>query len=407
MSLPVSCSMPSCMIVIHAMLIQIVNGETFSTAATLSDCLECLVSITGSGSRSASAAVLGAGGLEAATKALAAAAGSTSVGSKKVTDAAPPPGLATAGLEGMAGGAGSGAAAADGPLAQAEALHAAMLAVRLVALLLEYGAVSKTTVLSEYTDVLQHTVAALGMLVGHPSVLAQQQQGGSGGAAAAAAVGMAGSAAASAAGGHGAVGGAGAGVAGLSVAGVQGEDAAMLQLEALHALLLVLPLPQELELHHRLAGAVHRQEWPAAVRRGLNWLLRRCAWAASGAISNFAPTGKHICNGHRSALCVEAAAGTHDSNCMSASAFLPCVDPSLCPCASCPQPHLRRSEALCAAAGGGNGGAGRACLAACTRRAAARGVPAGDIGLGCRLLGVVITQEYECHLAPMDAWRLP
>lgn len=207
--------------------------------------------------------MLAAGGLEAATKALAAAAGSASVGAKKATDASAAAGLTTVGLEGASSGAGN----VEGLLAQAEARHTAMLAVRLVALLLEHGAASKTTVLSEYADVLQHTVAALGMLVGHPSVLVQQQQGGSSGVAAAAAP-LGGLSPAPLA--------AAAGVAGPSVAGPQGEDAAMLQLEALHALLLVLPLPQELELHHRLGGAVHRQEWPAAVRRGLNWLLRRC-----------------------------------------------------------------------------------------------------------------------------------
>ena len=31
---------------------------------------------------------------------------------------------------------------------------------------------------------------------------------------------------------------------------------------------------QELELHQRLSSGMHRQDWPASVRRGLNWLLR-------------------------------------------------------------------------------------------------------------------------------------
>ena len=62
---------------------------------------------------------------------------------------------------------------------------------------------------SDQTDVLQHTVNALGSLLGHPAILAQLQQ-------------------ASAA----------------PVAEPGQDDAAMLQLEALHALLLILPLPE-------------------------------------------------------------------------------------------------------------------------------------------------------------------
>ena len=62
---------------------------------------------------------------------------------------------------------------------------------------------------ADQTDVLQHTVNALGSLLGHPAILAQLQQ-------------------ASAA----------------PVAEPGQDDAAMLQLEALHALLLILPLPE-------------------------------------------------------------------------------------------------------------------------------------------------------------------
>ena len=61
----------------------------------------------------------------------------------------------------------------------------------------------------DQTDVLQHTVNALGSLLGHPAILAQLQL-------------------ASAA----------------PVVEPGQDDAAMLQLEALHALLLILPLPE-------------------------------------------------------------------------------------------------------------------------------------------------------------------
>ncbi len=62
---------------------------------------------------------------------------------------------------------------------------------------------------ADQADVLQHTVPALGSLIGHPALLAQLQE------------------------------------ASTAVASEPGRgDAAMLQLEALHTLLLILPLPQ-------------------------------------------------------------------------------------------------------------------------------------------------------------------
>ena len=33
-------------------------------------------------------------------------------------------------------------------------------------------------------------------------------------------------------------------------------------------------ITQDLEIHQRLASGMYRQDWPASVRRGLNWLLR-------------------------------------------------------------------------------------------------------------------------------------
>jgi hypothetical protein len=64
---------------------------------------------------------------------------------------------------------------------------------------------------ADQADVLQHTVVALGSLIGHPSMMAQLQEVPS---------------------------------SAMPPEPQGQEDAAMLQLEALHALLLILPLPQ-------------------------------------------------------------------------------------------------------------------------------------------------------------------
>ena len=66
-------------------------------------------------------------------------------------------------------------------------------------------------VLSDQTDVLLHTVIALGSLIGHPAILAQLQEASTGASTA---------------------------------VEPNTDDAAMLQLEALHTLLLILPLPK-------------------------------------------------------------------------------------------------------------------------------------------------------------------
>ncbi|GAX74169.1 hypothetical protein CEUSTIGMA_g1618.t1 [Chlamydomonas eustigma] len=225
------------------------DSAPLSATATVGDALECLVNIATSGPKMGAGATtaLLAGGLEAATKALAAAVGSGtaglglsgSVSSRKLDVSTLQTGVKG---QGHAEVAGAGSSREDeGVLAQQEQRRVAMLAVRLVAVLLQFGGHSRLQTLSDQADVLQHTVVALGSLIGHPSMMAQLQEVPSS----------------------------------ATPSEPQGqEDAAMLQLEALHALLLILPLPQELELHQRLSSGMHRQEWPASVRRGLNWLLR-------------------------------------------------------------------------------------------------------------------------------------
>ena len=139
-----------------------------SSATTVADALECLVSIASSvspGSVYGAVVVLQLGGLEAATKALAAAVGTgtaglgmTSRGSSKSWEAHQSS-SSTGGDGGGGGGAKMGqslpsstaaaaAAAADGVLVQREQRRVAMLAVRLVAVLLQYGGTSRIQVLS-------------------------------------------------------------------------------------------------------------------------------------------------------------------------------------------------------------------------------------------------------------------
>lgn len=139
---------------------------TVTAAATVADALECLVCIAstsaadaGGAAAGGAAAVLQLGGLEAATKALAAAVGNATTGlglssssSRKSLDAGGGIGLAAAagGVGVGAGGAGGAAASLleGGILAEREQRRVAMLAVRLVAILLQEGGLSRIQVLS-------------------------------------------------------------------------------------------------------------------------------------------------------------------------------------------------------------------------------------------------------------------
>ena len=124
----------------------------------MADALECLVSIASCDPSSSAAAggvgaaaVLQLGGLEAATKALAAIAGSGTAGLglsrsgsvRKSTDAS-----ANTSTGGLRGSLAAAAADAEGVLAQQEQRRVAMLAVRLVAILLQHGGTSRIQVLS-------------------------------------------------------------------------------------------------------------------------------------------------------------------------------------------------------------------------------------------------------------------
>mmetsp|Transcript_36419 Transcript_36419/g.81053 ORF Transcript_36419/g.81053 Transcript_36419/m.81053 type:complete len:1243 (+) Transcript_36419:134-3862(+) len=219
-----------------AMLSEQQDAQAAAAAAVSSVCdsLECLLGIAAAGGRPGAELLLAAGGLEAANRALAMTVGSQVVGGLPAGG-----GSSSGGAHEGGYGTGSKGASQLGP----QSLQAAMCAVRLLGLLLE-GTGSRAAVMSDHPDALLSSLAALGTLLGHPAVLAQQQQ------PAAAAAGPGG-------------------------APDRGEgDAAMLQLEALHTLLLLLPIPQELELHQRVSTAMFRHEWPTSIRRGLNWILR-------------------------------------------------------------------------------------------------------------------------------------
>jgi hypothetical protein len=128
-----------------------------SAAATVGDALECLVNMASSGAKTGTGAtaVLQAGGLEAATKALAAAVGSRTAGlgltgsvSSRKLDMSTLPTIGVKG-QGQAEGAAIGSSRDDeGVLAQQEQRRVAMLAVRLVAVLLQFGGQSRLQVLS-------------------------------------------------------------------------------------------------------------------------------------------------------------------------------------------------------------------------------------------------------------------
>ena len=135
-----------------------------TAAATVADALECLVCIASNASLgpesggSGAAAVLQLCGLEAATKALGAAVGNATTGlglssssSRKSLDVSG--GIGAAAAAATAGGAGGGSGGgplsdAGGVLAEREQRRVAMLAVRLVAILLQSGGSSRIQVLS-------------------------------------------------------------------------------------------------------------------------------------------------------------------------------------------------------------------------------------------------------------------
>eukprot|EP00798_Chlamydomonas_sp_ICE-L_P007486 gene7486-631_t len=235
-------------------------------SASVADCLECLLSVASSGGSQAARTLHGAGTLETVTGLL---SDSLSV---RVPTSPPQGGKQKNGAK---------PSAVQVNLSLLLPLPAALMVVRLVAHLLAGGSGGRAAMMTEYEDSLVQLLPSMGLLLGLSDALAVIQEEyedtlvqllPSMGLL----LGLSDVLAATQKGGA---------VQGEVMDEDPGEaasraaDAAMVQLEALHTMLLLMPIPEELDLHKQLQSPAKLKtpklrHWADAVRLGLGWIMQ-------------------------------------------------------------------------------------------------------------------------------------